>query len=72
MDFKSIEFKNEELYLLDQRFLPVTYVTFICKTFEDVEFAIRDMVVRGAPAIGAAGAYGVVLAAKEYIKLFEV
>lgn len=69
MGFKSIEFKNEELHLLDQRYLPVKCETFICKTFEDVEFAIKDMVVRGAPAIGAAGAYGVVLAAKKYKNL---
>jgi methylthioribose-1-phosphate isomerase len=49
--------------LIDQRALPgrLTYVE--CSTAGDVERAIRDLVVRGAPAIGAAGAYGVALAA---------
>lgn len=62
----TIEFKNEKLYLIDQRKLPVNYEIFECKTYKNVEFAIRDMVVRGAPAIGATAAYGVVLAAKEF------
>ncbi|WP_043883894.1 S-methyl-5-thioribose-1-phosphate isomerase, partial [Caldanaerobacter subterraneus] len=35
---------------------------------QDVDFAIKDMVVRGAPAIGAAAAYGVVLAAQQFMK----
>jgi len=49
--------------LLDQRRLPhrVEYVD--CRSAEEVTTAIRDMVVRGAPAIGIAAAYGAVLAA---------
>ena len=65
MEIKTLEFKDEMLYLIDQRKLPNTYEIFICKTYKDVDFAIKDMVVRGAPAIGASGAYGVVLGAKE-------
>jgi len=63
--FVALQFKEEKLVLLDQRILPskVEYVS--CATFEEVEFAIRDMVVRGAPAIGAAAAYGVYLALKQ-------
>lgn len=61
--FITLEFKEEALYLIDQRVLPATYTYFTCKTYEDVEFAIRDMVVRGAPAIGATAAYGVYMAA---------
>ncbi|MEW8996500.1 MAG: S-methyl-5-thioribose-1-phosphate isomerase [Thermoanaerobacter sp.] len=67
-EIKSIEFKNEVLYLIDQRKLPNSYEIFECKTYRDVNFAIKEMVVRGAPAIGAAAAYGVVLAAKEFLK----
>lgn len=63
--FKAIEYKEDALYLIDQRVLPATYTHFICTTVADVEFAIRDMVVRGAPAIGATAAYGVFMAAKE-------
>ena len=61
-----MEFVNDRLRLIDQRKLPGTYEFFECATYEDVVFAIKDMVVRGAPAIGAAAAYGVALAAGTY------
>jgi methylthioribose-1-phosphate isomerase len=64
---KTIEFKDDILYLIDQRKLPLSYEIFQCKSYKDVDFAIKDMVVRGAPAIGVVGAYGVVLAAKEFL-----
>ncbi len=66
-EIKTIEFKDDVLYLIDQRKLPITYEIFECKTYKEVDFAIKDMVVRGAPAIGATAAYGVVLAAKEFL-----
>lgn len=66
-EIKTMEFKDDILYLIDQRKLPISYEIFQCKTYKDVDFAIKDMVVRGAPAIGAAAAYGVVLAAKELV-----
>jgi len=49
------------LELLDQRFLPDKTVYVTCRTAEQVAKAIRDMAVRGAPAIGCAAAFGVVL-----------
>lgn len=66
MEIKTLEFKDEKLYLIDQRKLPNSFEIFVCENYTDVDFAIKDMVVRGAPAIGASGAYGVVLGAKEY------
>ncbi|WP_422445032.1 S-methyl-5-thioribose-1-phosphate isomerase [Thermoanaerobacterium sp. DL9XJH110] len=66
---KSIEFRDGVLKLIDQRKLPEKLSIFECRTCRDVEFAIRDMVVRGAPAIGVAGAYGIVLAAGESMGL---
>ncbi|MFW5486653.1 MAG: S-methyl-5-thioribose-1-phosphate isomerase [Sphaerochaetaceae bacterium] len=68
-NFKTIDFFEDTLVLLDQRALPkrVTYVH--CTTYKEVEFAIRDMIVRGAPAIGATAAYGVYLAAREFSSL---
>lgn len=66
-EIKTIEFKDDILYLIDQRKLPTIYEIFQCKDFREVDFAIKDMVVRGAPAIGATAAYGVVLAAKEFL-----
>ncbi|MGO1470010.1 MAG: S-methyl-5-thioribose-1-phosphate isomerase [Tissierella sp.] len=65
-NINTIEFKDNILYLIDQRVLPVKTEFFACKDYKEVEFAIRDMVVRGAPAIGATAAYGVVLAANEF------
>src|SRR5882672_5346502 len=58
---EPIRWKGDSLELLDQRLLPekLSYVT--CKTAAEVAVAIRDMVVRGAPAIGCAAAFGVVL-----------
>ena len=66
-NIKTIEFKDNILYLIDQRALPVKTEFFKCKTYKDVDFAINDMVVRGAPAIGATAAYGAVLAADEFM-----
>jgi len=64
--FNAIEFKNDELLLIDQRVLPAKFEIFSAKDYKDIEFAIRDMVVRGAPAIGATAAYGVYFAYKEF------
>ncbi|MCF7953948.1 MAG: S-methyl-5-thioribose-1-phosphate isomerase, partial [Spirochaetales bacterium] len=64
-DFRTIEFKDNTLYLIDQRVLPLQETFFSTQDYRDVEFAIRDMVVRGAPAIGATAAYGFYLAALE-------
>ena len=58
---EPIRWHGDSLELLDQRLLPeqVTYVK--CRSAGEVARAIRDMVVRGAPAIGCAAAFGVVL-----------
>jgi methylthioribose-1-phosphate isomerase len=49
--------------LVDQRRLPGDLVSVDCATVDDVVTAIRDLTVRGAPALGATGAFGVALAA---------
>ncbi|MFP4631485.1 MAG: S-methyl-5-thioribose-1-phosphate isomerase [Candidatus Acetothermia bacterium] len=66
MKHETMKLKGEKLYLLDQRKLPSAVQYFEAEDYRDVKFAISDMVVRGAPAIGATGAYGFYLAAKEY------
>ena len=53
---------KKELILIDQRKLPNKLEYFICKSYEDVAYAIKDMVVKGAPAIGVSAAYGLALA----------
>lgn len=63
---KHIEWKNRKLYLLDQRRLPAEKVTAENNTVEDVCEMIRTLAVRGAPAIGIAAAYGMVIAAQNY------
>jgi methylthioribose-1-phosphate isomerase len=61
--YRAIEFLGDRVRLLDQRLLPheVTYRDY--RDHREVADAIRDMVVRGAPAIGVAAAYGLALAA---------
>jgi methylthioribose-1-phosphate isomerase len=51
--------------MIDQRRLPDTLEIVSYQRHKEVAQAIKDMVVRGAPAIGAAGAFGIALAARE-------
>ncbi len=65
---RAVYWELDQLHLLDQRLLPNKHHTLILKTATEVAQAIKDMVVRGAPAIGITAAYGVVLAAKAAYK----
>lgn len=62
---ETIEWISEisMLRLLDQRKIPLSVEFMECHTYDQVALAIENMTVRGAPAIGVAAAYGVVLAA---------
>lgn len=62
--FRSIEWKNDRLVLIDQRYLPEKTIYIELKTVDEVAKAIKEMIVRGAPAIGVAAAYGIVLCAQ--------
>ncbi|WP_298705073.1 S-methyl-5-thioribose-1-phosphate isomerase [uncultured Veillonella sp.] len=62
---RSIEWTGEELVLLDQTKLPTEEVYIRCTDWREVAEAIKMLRVRGAPAIGVAAAYGLILAAKE-------
>jgi methylthioribose-1-phosphate isomerase len=62
---QPIRWTHDALQLLDQRKLPREVVYVDCRSASDVARAIRDMVVRGAPAIGVAAAFGLALAAKQ-------
>ncbi len=61
MKFKTLEWRDGVLYLLDQRALPTRAEMLPCQGVMDLYEAIRDLTVRGAPAIGVVAAYGVVL-----------
>ncbi|MDG4597607.1 MAG: S-methyl-5-thioribose-1-phosphate isomerase [Candidatus Contendobacter sp.] len=60
----AVAWRKDALELLDQRRLPGTVIYRRLTAVGEVAEAIRSMVVRGAPAIGIAAAYGVVLAAR--------
>lgn len=62
---QPIAWREDRLYLLDQRQLPHEEVWLDYEHPDEVASAITDMVVRGAPAIGITAAYGVVLAARQ-------
>ncbi len=61
---RPIRWRDAALSLIDQRLLPHAHEEVVCHDVTAVAHAIKDMVVRGAPAIGIAAAYGVVLAAR--------
>jgi len=63
MTVRPLEWKDGQLVLLDQRELPGKVSYLACSTVEEVAQAIENLAVRGAPAIGIAAAYGVVLGA---------
>jgi len=65
---KAVDWKNDQLVLLDQRVLPKSEVYIICHTISEVIDSIKTMVVRGAPAIGIVAAYGVVISARTHHK----
>ncbi len=62
----TLLWEKSVLKLIDQRKLPFKEVYVSCKSADSVAKAIKDMVVRGAPAIGVAAAYGVALAALKF------
>lgn len=69
MKYETLRFAPGVLHILDQRKLPEMVEYFEARNYKEIEYAIADMVVRGAPAIGAVAAYGVYLAALEYSNL---
>ncbi|MGB3573626.1 MAG: S-methyl-5-thioribose-1-phosphate isomerase [Phormidesmis sp.] len=63
--FRSIEWKNDQLRLLDQRQLPAVTTYNDYSDYKEVAKAITTMVVRGAPAIGVTAAFGLAIAARQ-------
>ncbi len=59
--FKTIEWKDDKVLMIDQRKLPVEETFVECSDYKQVGDAIKVMVIRGAPAIGVAAAMGVAL-----------
>jgi methylthioribose-1-phosphate isomerase len=64
MSFRTLWFEDGALHLLDQRRLPARADIVAVRSARETAGAIRDMVIRGAPAIGCAAAYGMALAVR--------
>ena len=62
---KSVEWQNNKVKMIDQLKIPHSFEFVDVTTYEQMYFAIKDMIVRGAPAIGISGAHGVSLGALE-------
>ncbi|MBK6796936.1 MAG: S-methyl-5-thioribose-1-phosphate isomerase [Acidobacteria bacterium] len=65
MMIKTLEWTEEGVMMIDQRLLPTEEVYPVFKNYLEVAFAIKEMVVRGAPAIGVAAAMGVALGVRD-------
>ncbi|MCS6884153.1 MAG: S-methyl-5-thioribose-1-phosphate isomerase [Acidobacteriota bacterium] len=63
---KTVEWTGDSVVMIDQRLLPEEEVYRRYDDYRDVAAAIRNMTVRGAPAIGVAAAFGVALGARQY------
>jgi methylthioribose-1-phosphate isomerase len=66
---ETLRWEDGQLALIDQRTLPLEMRYVLCDSARSVAEAIRSMVVRGAPAIGCAAAYGVALEARRLAQL---
>jgi methylthioribose-1-phosphate isomerase len=62
---KTLEWTPEGVRFIDQTKLPTEEVYLLCKTHQEVADAIRNMVVRGAPAIGVAAGMGIALGVRD-------
>lgn len=65
---ETMRFDGDALHLLDQRALPGAVRYEVCRTAGETARAIKDLVVRGAPAIGVAAAFGVALSARRALE----
>ncbi len=72
MDVRTVWMEEGIVKLIDQRLLPGRFEIFEAKDFKEVGYAISEMVVRGAPAIGATAAYGMAQAHLQGRDLEEV
>ena len=62
-NYRTIWSKGKDVFMIDQRKLPHSFKIVKCKDFRQTSAAIKNMTIRGAPAIGAAGAFALMQAA---------
>lgn len=63
MSLKTVEWRDNSVVMIDQTKLPNELLFITCTDYKQVAKAIKTLVVRGAPAIGVSGAFGLALAA---------
>jgi methylthioribose-1-phosphate isomerase len=66
LPIRSVDWDRDAVKIIDQTALPNELRYLLLTTVEEVVAAIKRLAVRGAPSIGVAGAFGVVLAARQY------
>src|SRR5947209_14053221 len=62
---KTVEWTDAGVRFIDQTRLPTEEIYVTCRNYREVATAIRDMIVRGAPAIGVAAAMGFALGVRD-------
>jgi len=72
MEFKTIEWLRDKVKIIDQTVLPFREEYLILQDYREVASAIKEMKIRGAPAIGVVAGYGVALAAIKSHKRKEI
>lgn len=72
MTITPIEWTGTHVRLIDQTKIPYENTTVDINTYKEMAAAIKDMIVRGAPAIGVSGAFGVALGARETTDINEL
>ena len=70
-EMRALWYEGGKVVMIDQRLLPNTFKLVTFTKCSEVAASIKDMTVRGAPAIGVAAAYGMLLATKDGSKLEE-
>jgi methylthioribose-1-phosphate isomerase len=65
VNYQPIEWKGDMVKLLDQTLLPAEEVYLEISDYHEIMTAIKELKIRGAPAIGVAGAYGMALGARQ-------
>ena len=65
-NYRTVWMQDDFVYLINQQLLPHKFEIYQSKNYLDTANAIKTMIVRGAPAIGATGAFGIAQAALEF------
>ena len=66
LNYRTVWMRDTSVYMINQLLLPFKFEIYRSKNYLDTANAIKTMIVRGAPAIGAAGAFGLAQAALHY------